>query len=211
MNKKENNSYKTAFQGTTIILIGFIFLIYNYVALEKIKAYDYLSHAVYNEKTEEVENLAIEVKEEEEEEEVVSEEYTNDYIGYLIIPKINLTKGFLDSRSELNHVDQNLQVVEGSSYPSKKNGNFIIAGHSGTAWNSFFNDLYQLQLGDIAIVEYKGKKYTYKVTNIYTQQKTGKIAIYRNNKKTTMTLITCTNNDETTQTIYILELDNIEE
>ena len=35
--------------------------------------------------------------------------------------------------------------------------------------------------------------------------------IYRNYEKTTLTLITCTNNDSTTQTIYIAELINKEE
>ena len=56
----------------------------------------------------------------------------------------------------------------------------------------------------------KGKTYTYKITNIYTQPKVGKIAIYRNYDKTTLTLITCTNHDSTTQTIYIAELESIE-
>ena len=71
-------------------------------------------------------------------------------------------------------------------------------------------DLYKLNKGDKAIVAYKGKTYTYKITNIYTQPKVGKIAIYRNYDKTTLTLITCTNHDSTTQTIYIAELESIE-
>jgi sortase (surface protein transpeptidase) len=66
--------------------------------------------------------------------------------------------------------------------------------------------LYKLKLDDIAEVSYKGKKYTYKIVNIYTQPKVGNIAIYRDSTKTTLTLITCTNNDSTTQTIYIAEL-----
>ena len=55
-------------------------------------------------------------------------------------------------------------------------------------------------------MSYKGKKYTYKIVNIYTQPKVGNIAIYRDYSKTTLTLITCTNNDSTTQTVYIAEL-----
>ena len=120
--------------------------------------------------------------------------------------KINLTKGFLDKRSPENHVDKNILVVNGSNYPSTERGNFIVAGHSGTGWNAFFNDLYKLSIDDIAEVSYKGKKYTYKIVNIYTQPKVGNIAIYRDYSKTTLTLITCTNNDSTTQTIYIAEL-----
>ena len=105
---------------------------------------------------------------------------------------------------------KNILVVEGSSYPTKEKGNLILAGHSGTGWKAFFNDLYKLNKGDKAIVTYKGKTYTYKITNIYTQPKVGKIAIYRNYDKTTLTLITCTNHDSTTQTIYIAELESIE-
>ena len=60
-------------------------------------------------------------------------------------------------------------------------------------------------------ISYQNKKYEYEITNIYTQPKTGKIAIYRDYDKTTLTLITCTNNDSTTQTVYIAELINVEE
>ena len=139
-----------------------------------------------------------------------SDTYTDEYIGYLTIPKINLHKGFVDRRSTENDVEKNIMIVEGSNYPDVKRGNFIIAGHSGTGWKAFFNDLYQLTTGDTAEVTYKGKRYIYKITNIYKQQKTGKIAIYRNYDKTTLTLVTCTNNDDTTQTVYIAELQSVE-
>ena len=135
----------------------------------------------------------------------------NSYIGYLNIPKINLTKGFVDINSADNTVEKNIMVVEGSDYPNVDKGNFIIAGHSGTGWKAFFNDLRKLTEGDTAKVTYKGVTYTYQIVNIYTQPKTGKLAIYRNYDKTTLTLITCTNNDSTTQTIYIAELINKEE
>ena len=212
MKKKQSSPYTTAYIGALIILVGVIFLFYNYFVAQKISAYDYMSNAFYNEKTETIENLTVEIKEEEEEEvEELPPEITDEYIGYLIIPKINLTKGFLDYRSEYNNVDQNIMVINGSNYPTKKNGNMIIAGHSGTGWNSFFNDLYELQLEDEAIIDYKNKKYHYLVKNIYTQSKNGRIIVYRDYHKTTLTLITCTNNDSTTQTVYILELDMTEE
>lgn len=210
--KKKISSSSAAFIASIIILIGCGFLFYNYITSQKIKAYDYMSKAFYNEKEEVVENLELEVKVEKEEVvEELPEEISNEYIGYLNIPRINLTKGFLDYRSENNNVDTNLMVVYGSSYPSKRKTNFVVAGHSGTAWNSFFNELYQLQLGDNAIVDYKNKKYHYNLVNIYTQPKIGKIAIYRDAKKSTMTLITCTNNTDETQTVYIWELDHVEE
>ena len=190
------------------ILIGGFFLSYNYIQSKKIVAYDYIANIFYTN------NLNVIVEEDGiKREEAVTEEgpVTNDYIGYLNIPKINLIKGFLDKRSNENDVEKNILVVEGSSYPDIDKGNLILAGHSGTGWKAFFNDLYKLNKGDVAYVTYKNKKYTYKIVNIYTQPKIGTIAIYRNYDKTTLTLVTCTNDDSTTQTIYIAELQEITE
>lgn len=220
MQKKLNNDekrmspYVTAFIGAAITLIGGFFLSYNYVQAKKVIAYDYMANVFYNGK-----EIVVKEKEEIHEEEATKkpveetklpDEVTNEYIGYLIIPKINLTKGFLDVRSTENDVEKNILVVEGSNYPDTDRGNLILAGHSGTGWKAFFNELYRLQVSDTAYVTYKGKKYVYKITNIYKQPKTGKLAIYRNYDKTTLTLITCTNNDSGTQTIYIAELVSIE-
>lgn len=210
-NKEKEKSYtRTAFIGALLTLIGGFFLFYNYIESKKIVAYDYMANVFYN-GTE-----ITEISEEEDikkplEEDQLSTEVTNEYIGYLIIPKINLTKGFLDKRSSENDVEKNILVVSGSNYPDTEKGNLILAGHSGTGWKAFFNDLYKLNIGDTAYVNYKGKKYIYSIVNIYTQPKIGKLAIYRNYDKTTLTLITCTNNDSTTQTIYIAELVNVEE
>lgn len=207
--KKRMSPHVTAFIGAAITLIGGFFLSYNYVQAKKIIAYDYMSNLFYNG------NEVINIAEEEKTnkpivEEKLPEEVTNEYIGYLIIPKINLTKGFLDVRSTENDVEKNILVVDGSNYPDTDRGNLILAGHSGTGWKAFFNELYQLQVGDTAYVTYKEKKYVYRIANIYKQPKTGKLAIYRDYDKTTLTLITCTNNDSGTQTIYIAELTSIE-
>ena len=192
--------------GSITILIGGFFLSYNYIQSKKVMAFDYISNIFYEQNQE----IIVSDGEQQVEDEEDLGEVTNNYIGYLTIPKINLKKGFLDKRSPDNDVEKNILVVEGSSYPTKDKGNLILAGHSGTGWKAFFNDLYKLNKGDKAIVTYKGKTYTYKITNIYTQPKVGKIAIYRNYDKTTLTLITCTNHDSTTQTIYIAELESIE-
>ena len=199
---------ETAFIGAIITLIGGFFISYNYIESQKIMAYDYMANAFYD--GNQVTVAENENNQTEEKKEGLSGEITNDYIGYLNIPKINLTKGFLDNRSSENDVEKNILVVEGSNYPDVDKGNFILAGHSGTGWKAFFNDLYKLSAGDTAKITYKDKTYTYQITNIYKQPKTGKLAIYRNYDKTTLTLITCTKNDSTTQTIYIAELINKE-
>ncbi len=207
-NKKNKTPTKTAFIGALIILVGAFFLLYDYIEAKKVYAYDYMSlyydgYQIVEVVEEEDINKPIEEKEE-------SEEIPNEYIGYLTIPKINLTKGFYDKRSSENNVDKNILIIDGSNYPDVERGNFIIAGHSGTGWNSFFNELYQLQNNDEAIVTYKNKKYTYSIVNIYKAPKTGTIAIHRNYDKTVLTLITCTNDDNTSQTVYIAELISVE-
>ena len=214
MEKKQINTSRIsqnviAAIGAVIVLIGGFFLSYNFIQSKKIVAYDYMANAFYD--GTKVEFIEEEEQREELEEVALPDEVTNDYIGYLNIPKINLTKGFLDVRSTENDVEKNILVVAGSNYPDTDKGNFIIAGHSGTGWNSFFNDLYKLNQGDQVIISYQNKKYIYSIINIYTQPKTGKIAIYRDYDKTTLTLITCTNNDSTTQTIYIANLVDIQE
>ena len=94
--------------------------------------------------------------------------------------------------------------------PDVTNANLIIAGHSGTGWKAFFKDLYKLEIGDEATVTYAGINYKYKITNIYKEKNTGTVSIKRNYDKTTLTLITCTKDDSSTQTIYIAELYSVE-
>lgn len=206
--KKRISPSVVAFIGTTIILVGGFFLSYNYVMTKKVMVYDYMNNVFNSEgsvvSTEKEENLITE--------EVDKNKYydPNQYVGYLELPKINFSKGFYPKESQYNDVDKNLLLVKEASYPNAKKGNLIIAGHSGDAWNSFFNDLYKLSVGDKAIVKFQGKTYTYKFVNIYKAPKVGTISIYRNSKKTSLTLVTCTNNDSKTQTIYIGELESVE-
>lgn len=203
----------TALIGALVIMIGGFFLSYNYVQKMKIATFDtmaeQLNKAEKITKTEEKKENNEETQEKEETEPQINNE-TEMYLGYLSIPKINLRKGFFSIDSVQNDVEKNILIVRGSSYPDVDKGNFIIAAHSGTGWKAFFNDLYKLNQSDEIIVEYNGKNYHYAITKIYKQEKTGTVAIYRNYDKTTLTLITCTNNDSRTQTIYIAELTNIE-
>ena len=93
--------------------------------------------------------------------------------------------------------------------PNIPNGNLIIAGHSGTGWKAFFKDLYKLILEDTLTVTYNGQNYIYKITNIYKEANTGTISIKRDKTKNTVTLVTCTKDDSSTQTVYIAELQEV--
>lgn len=207
--KKRISPSVVAAIGTIIIIIGGFFLSYNYVQSKKVMVYDYMSNIFYSSGK----DVGVQTEEEtinNDNDTEIPNVSDNQYIGYLEIPKINFNKGFYKKESELNDVDKNLLLVKEADYPNVSKGNLIIAGHSGTAWNSFFNDLYKLSVGDIAKVKFNNKTYTYKFVNIYKAAKTGTISIYRNSKRTTLTLVTCTNNDSTTQTIYIGELESVE-
>lgn len=213
--KKQNNKNKTTI-GILSIILGISLLVFNYVDKKIDYAYTYMNNKIfaYNETKDEKEELPEKEEKPKEEVETVKEEGidptpsdTNyNYIGTLEVPKVGLKKGFLDINSTDNDVDKNIAIMDGSDYPNVNKGNLIIAGHSGTAWNSFFNQLYQLVNGDVIYIYYQNVKYTYQIVNIYEQPKIGTVNVYRDGTKTTLTLITCTKDNNTTQTIYIAEL-----
>lgn len=136
--------------------------------------------------------------------------YEKYYIARLRIPKVNLEKGLVDINSKYNHVDKNIQIINGSDYPNVLNGNLILASHSGNNAISYFKNLYKLVKGDKCYISYNGKTYVYEIVNIYYEKKDGAIAINRDYDKTTLTLITCTKNSNNKQTVYIAELINVE-
>ncbi len=202
--------------GTLLIVSGIMILSSNYFNEKLGNAYSHMNSLLLaNEEIvelpDEVDNVdeSTSLIKKEEETKVYVDPYEKYYIGSLEIPKINLNKGFTSMDSPYNSVNKNIEVVKKSSYPDKEKGNFILAAHSGNSYLAYFRNLYQLTIGDKAYVNYKNKKYTYKIVNIYEQEKTGKIAIYRDLDKNTLTLITCTKNSHTKQTIYILELESV--
>ena len=130
-----------------------------------------------------------------------------DYIGYLEVPRISLKRGFLSKNSKYNNIQYNVTVSDAADFPDVENGNFILYAHSGDAYISFFAYLYKLEVGDIAYITYNNVKYKYKLVKIEVQPKTGKIAIHRPNYNVKgLTLITCTKDSDTEQSIYIFEL-----
>jgi LPXTG-site transpeptidase (sortase) family protein len=78
--------------------------------------------------------------------------------------------------------------------------------HSGDAYISYFAYLYKLNIGDYVYVTYNGIKYQYQIVNIYNVEKNGIVRIQRNYDKTTLTMITCTKDNDHSQTVYISEL-----
>ena len=218
--KLTNNSFKhirksqLLFIGSFLVFIGIITLSYNHLVFVKDQVFANMKIAmldlenVPNDDLQgevdipEVENVSDGTVYQQNEKEI---DYSR-YAGVLEIPKISLKRGFYNTDSKYNNIEHNVSMITGSSMPDVPNGNLMLMAHSGDAYISFFAYLYRLKIGDSAYVTYQGNKYRYQIVNIYTVPKTGKVAIYRNYNKTTLTLITCTKNDDTTQTIYIAEL-----
>ena len=208
LNKKRISPNGVALIGAITITLGGFFLLYNFIGAKRLQAYDYMNEKLYDNETVIYDVNTKEVTDATKEE---KKQYdVENYIGYLEIPKIKFKRGFYNINSKLNNVEYNIEIIKGSSMPNEENGNLIIAGHSGTGFKAFFQNLYKLEKGDKATITYSGLNYKYKITNIYKEENTGKVAIKRNHDKTTLTLITCTKDDNSTQTIYIAELYEIE-
>lgn len=195
-----------------IVIIGLIILCSEYFNSKKIAVYDYMNELYYTKENIETEEI-IEENNKEEDSEENNTSYKFDikedesiYIGYLSIPDINLKKGFTKKESKYNTISKNIQILSASDYPDKENGNVIFAAHSGNSSVSYFNKLYLLNKDALVYVTYNNVTYTYKITDIYTVKKSGEIEIKSNKNKSNITLITCTKNDNTTQTVYLGEL-----
>lgn len=202
------------------LVASFIFLIGSFMYIGRIAYNYYVELRDYNKAQEflnigkeEVEEIKVDIDEEEIKEQPKQEEKKKsnyNYIGVLEIPKINIKRGFLNIKDKGNNVNKNLQVIKGSDMPNVKNGNLIIAAHSGNSYISYFKNLYKLSNDDVAYVYFNNIKYTYKVAGKYDAEKNGKVTIHRDNKKNTLTLITCSQTDKTKQIVYILELESEE-
>lgn len=203
--------------GSLLILIGVIFLLYGHFSLLKRDVFEEVRLNIYfNKESDDSQN----VYDVSDSSNVVNESTNNvidnnpnktnfkyNYIGYLEIPKISLKRGFVSKDSKYNNIQYNVTVSDAAAFPDVKNGNFILYAHSGDAYISFFAYLYKLNVGDFAYVTYNSIRYKYKLVKIEIQPKTGKVAIHRPNYDVNgLTLITCTRNSDTEQSIYIFEL-----
>lgn len=208
---------------STVLLFAFIIFVfgifiasYNYLVGKKEKVYSSMNLLLYEDETPDLINddsnkvsntesnespSSLDIPPAEE-----KKKPSYSYIGTLEIKEINLKRGFLDVNSPYNNVERNVTVIKQSLYPDVERGNLILAAHSGNCSVCYFNKLYKLSLDTNAYIYYKNKKYTYKLVNIYNVEKTGEVEIKRDPTKNILTLITCTHNSDTEQTVYIFEL-----
>ena len=210
--KRNNLKYQIA-AGVILVICGTLVLLSDYIKDKRDVVFSemnlVLSSINMDENLNNQDNITSDESEEPKEEK--NDNYTyEEYLGIVDISKIGLYKGFYNKNSNLNNVKFNLYVLPESNYPDTESGNLIIAGHSGNYNNSYFANLYLLELGDTINIHYNNKNYVYKIDKIYNEEKTGRVRILRNRNKTTLTLITCTKDDNYHQTIYIAYLISVE-
>ena len=210
--KINNLKYQIA-AGVILVICGTLVLLSDYIKDKRDVVFSemnlVLSSINMDESLNNQDNITSDESEEPKEEK--NDNYTyEEYLGIVDISKIGLYKGFYNKNSNLNNVKFNLYVLPESNYPDTESGNLIIAGHSGNYNNSYFANLYLLELGDTINIHNNNKNYVYKIDKIYNEEKTGRVRILRNKSKTTLTLITCTKDDNYHQTIYIAYLISVE-
>ena len=219
--RKINKKGQLLLVGLFLLLIGIIIITYLPIKTIKDKVFSEMKLAIYQDEinednetindigTSKVTNHTVPNNTQAETTTTAPKKYISyTYIGQLSIPKIRFKRGFVKKESKYNNIEYNITIANEADYPDVKNGNFILMAHSGDAPISFFEPLYKLELGDIATVSYNAKAYYYRLVKTYQVEKTGKIAIYRDYNKKTLTLITCTHDDLTKQSVYIFEQTN---
>ena len=198
--------------GSLLIFIGIVTLSFDHLLKLRGDVYSDMQMAMYDNSVNDISEVAVSdvgnVTEEIVNQQVSYNSTINydQYLGVLTIPKIGLKRGFFGLDSRYNNINYNVTLIQGSTMPDVENGNLMLMAHSGTAYISFFAYLYRLGGGDDVYVRYRGQDYHYKIVNIYNVDKTGKVEIIRNYSKTTLTMITCTKDDDFHQTVYIAEL-----
>ena len=143
------------------------------------------------------------------EEKIIDEKY--NYIAVLEIPSISLSQGLVDIDNVYNDINHNVEIIKKSSMPNIENSNLILSGHNGNTNMSYFKDLYKMNKDDFIYVYYQNKKYIYKYSHYYEVNKIGSINIIRDLNKTTITLITCKNNSNDKQLVFIGYLEEVAE
>lgn len=195
--RKNEKSFLT-FIGVLLIILA-IFILVNSKYIEK------KNQSVSEELIEKYITTTSVLVDEENASESIQEEVVEkyDYIAVLEINSINLKRGLVAYDSKYNSVKYNIQILDSSDMPDIKNGNLILAAHNGTSNVSFFSNLLSLKDGDLINVYYNGYKYVYKYTNSYEVDKNGKVQIIRDKTNNAITLITCKDNSDTKQVVYV--------
>lgn len=162
----------------------------------------YLTHLFYIKYTDDYKNQkSVEAFIENKDIEIQEEKY--NYKAVLEIPSINLKRGILGIDSTYNDAKYNIELV-------KEDDNLIVlASHNGNNLNSYFGKLKDMLLGDEINYYTSGRLEKYVYSSSYEIQKDGYADIYRREDKKTIILITCKDNTDDTQIVFVGYLKEI--
>ena len=102
-----------------------------------------------------------------------------------------------------NNVNDNIEIIE------KTDNRIILASHNGNNYNSYFGNLYKMDLGDKIYLYENGNKYEYIFSDNYEIKKNGYANIYTDNTRNSIALVTCKEESNDAQVVYIGYLINM--
>lgn len=172
---------------TSVVLISIITIVFGVIYFV-IKLYNYYNDYQSNNKSVEAyltNNINVEI----------DEKY--QYNSVLEIPSINLKRGILDINNEYNKAAYNIELLK------EEENLIVLAAHNGNSYNSYFGKLHNIELGDYINYYKDGILYKYIYRESYDIKKNGYADIYRKEDKNTIILITCKDDIDDAQTVYI--------
>ena len=132
----------------------------------------------------------------------VSLEDRYGYNSFIEIPSIELKRGLVTINNSYNNVNDNIEIIE------KTDNRIILASHNGNNYNSYFGNLYKMDLGDKIYLYENGNKYEYIFSDNYEIKKNGYADIYTDNTRKSIALVTCKEESNDAQVVYIGYLIN---
>lgn len=119
------------------------------------------------------------------------------YSSFIDIPSIELKRGLVNISNDYNNVKDNIETIEWND------NRIILASHNGNNYNSYFGNLYKIDLGDKIYLYGNGEKREYIFSDSYEIKKNGSASIYTDTTRKSIVLVTCTENSSDAQTVYI--------
>ena len=117
---------------------------------------------------------------------------------------MGLKRGIVDIDNKYNNVDYNIELIK------KDNDKIVLASHNGNYYYSYFGKLKDMELSDSINFYDNGRLYRFIYSDSYVIKKDGSANIYCSNNEKCIALITCLEDNDNAQIVYIGYLDSVE-
>ena len=125
------------------------------------------------------------------------------YNAIIEIPSIDLKRGIVNLNNKYNDVKYNIELIRDSE------DSIVLAAHNGNNYNSYFDNLKNMEFSDHIKYYNNDKIYDYIFSEKYVIKKSGEASIYCPSDKKCIHLITCLDGDNDAQIVYVGYLDNV--